>query len=511
MSQQLRDLSIEFLESRYNLSGLTPGIDPAAVTGLSLGSPAVQDQSILNTGAPVGMLKFAGPLPQLFSAKFRNVVLAQVEQPDNSTTPVVPLNTTPSSPATPTTTDPTPAAVTVQHLVSFNALVIDGNSTTNSIFVSQSGQTLTVQDPSGSRSFTGTFGNVVVHAGSSNETITIDSSVNITTLLYGGAGNDTINAYGTGKATIVSIGGGADILRGNGVNTSYWADTSDTVNASAAEISAGRVHTISAFYQPWTTNTSDPNYISLQLNGQTLREPSDLTDPVVLSNHSLWGTGPVQTDVNQGQTADCYYLSDLLSLSQQQPDKLREMAVDLGDGTYAVEFQRNGVQTYVRVDGELPGSGGGLDMARPGPTGDLWAPIMEKAYSYFRSAANSYNSLNYGWTGTAFSDLGLINTSIGTTGQTADQLYNQFSTALAAGKAITLSTNTTIVGNAPLIASHAYSLYAVTHDSSGNVVFELRNPWGYDGAGNDSNPSDGIVSLTLAQLQANLPYGSVTV
>jgi hypothetical protein len=511
MRHQLRELAIEFLESRYNLSGLTPGIDPAAVAAVTGHSMPVQDQSILNTGAPVGMLKFAGPLPQLFSAKFRNVVIAQVDQSTNNTTPPAPINSTPTPTPAPTNPNTTPATVTIQNMVSFNALVINGNSTTSSILVSQSGQTLTVQDPSGTRTFTGTFGNLIVHAGSGNQTITVDPTVNITTLLYAGPGNDTINANGAGKATIVSIGGGTDTLTGNGLNTSYWADTSDTVNASAAEISAGRVHRIAAFYQPWTTNTADPKYISLQLNGQNLPEPTDLTNPVVLNNHSLWGTGPVQTDVNQGQTADCYYLSDLLSLSQQQPDKLREMAVDLGDGTYAIEFRRNGVQSYVRVDGELPGSSYGLDMAHPGPTGDLWAPIMEKAYAYFRNAANTYSSLNYGWTGNAFNDMGLINTSIGTANQTADQLYNQYSTALAAGKAITISTNSTITGNAPLIGSHAYSLFAVTHDTNGNVIFQLRNPWGYDGAGSDSDPSDGIISLTLAQLQANLPYGSMTV
>jgi hypothetical protein len=31
----------------------------------------------------------------------------------------------------------------------------------------------------------------------------------------------------------------------------------------------------------------------------------------------------------------------------------------------------------------------------------------------------------------------------------------------------------------------------------------LHNPWGVDGAGNDSNPGDGIVTLTFAQIQAN--------
>lgn len=31
----------------------------------------------------------------------------------------------------------------------------------------------------------------------------------------------------------------------------------------------------------------------------------------------------------------------------------------------------------------------------------------------------------------------------------------------------------------------------------------LRNPWGYDGAGNDSNTADGLVTVTGAQLFAS--------
>ena len=46
-----------------------------------------------------------------------------------------------------------------------------------------------------------------------------------------------------------------------------------------------------------------------------------------------------------------------------------------------------------------------------------------------------------------------------------------------------------------------YTVMYVTCDSSGVVTsITLRNPWGYDGAGNDSNPYDGLVTVTPDQL-----------
>jgi len=463
------------------------------------------------TGIDGGALSFAGPLPQLFSARLSTVVLQQLLNQINSTNnkPTTPV-TTPAAPVAPSPSIP-PVSVTVQKLSFGSALVITGTSNNDFIVVRQSGQTLMVQDASGPRSFAGPLGNLIVHAGSGNETITIDSSVNIATLLYAGTGNSTFNALGTGQTTVVAMGGGVNTITGNGSNTSYWVDACQTLHASAAEMAAGRVHRIATFYQPWSNDPANPNYISLQLSGQNLRDPVDATTTTRLINRSLWGTGPVMSDVNQGQTADCYFLADLESLAQQQPAPLENMAVDLGDGTYAVEFQRGGTPVYVRVDGDLPSASYGLTAARPGSDGDLWAPIMEKAYAFFRTGANSYSSLNMGWTGDAFNALGVANTLLTIGRQSVDQIYTQFSAALGAGKAMTLISNSIIASGTPIIATHAYSITGVSRDSTGALSVILRNPWGVDGAGSDANPYDGLVTLTLVQLEASFQWGSVTV
>ena len=82
-----------------------------------------------------------------------------------------------------------------------------------------------------------------------------------------------------------------------------------------------------------------------------------------------------------------------------------------------MEFKRNGVTQYVRVDGDLPtwnaDGSGGLVYNHPGSTGDQWASIFEKAYAYFRTGANSYASLDTGWMAAVYTDFGIAATTVG--------------------------------------------------------------------------------------------------
>ena len=57
---------------------------------------------------------------------------------------------------------------------------------------------------------------------------------------------------------------------------------------------------------------------------------------------------------------------------------------------------------------------------------------------------------------------------------------------------------------APLIGSHAYAVAGVYLDASGNPVsIRLRNPWGYDGAGDDG-ADDGYVMINGDQALGSL-------
>ena len=385
-------------------------------------------------------------------------------------------------------------------MTSFNQLNITGTSGNDSIFVKQSGTTITVVANGNTTSYNGPFGDIVIKGGDGNDTITVDSSLHIDTLVYGGNGSDVIKDATQAKATVVSIGGGYDNLTGNGFNSSLWADATDTVNASGTESGAGQVHMVSGFW----------GGVSTDLSGQNLSDPSGTGSSVRLNNSSLWGTGPSMSDVVQGQSPDCFLLAALQTLAKTKTAALREVAVDLGDGTYAVQFKRNGVTSYVRVDGDLPAGGpyaSGLMYAHPGASGDQWVPIIEKAYAEFRTGGWSYGSLDTGYFGAVFSDLGFAYSSFGAVDPTT--LYNTISSAVNSGRGVTVGTNSGIGGGAPLIGFHTYTVTSAWKDGSGTMYVTLRNPWGFDGAGSDGNPGDGLVTMTIGQLQQNLQAGAI--
>ncbi len=412
----------------------------------------------------------------------------------------------------------TPVTVSEFNMTSFTELYIQGTNGNDHITVDQSGSTIIVTANGHVNDYTGQFGNIVVHGGAGAENITIDPNVTVDTLIYAGKQASVLKDFTQGKATIVSVGGSGDVLQGNGVNTSYWASGSDQVNASAAEIAQGGVHIINNFYQPFTTNPSSPNYVSTQLNGQSITQPTDSGATIKLTQNSLWGTGPTMNDVNQGQLADCYFLANIQALAQNQPGRLQNMAVDLGDGTYAVQFFSNGQATYVRVDASLPGNGyyavgnqGSLMYAHPGASGDIWAPIMEKAYAYFRgsngtpaSGQNTYASLNYGWSGSVFNDLGVNWTNLDL-GQNGQSLYNAVTSGLNSGHSISMYTGNNT--NSGVVADHEYSMVSAS-DQNGQISFVVRNPWGFNQGGADLG--NGLLQLSLAQLQSNFGGALIT-
>ena len=405
---------------------------------------------------------------------------------------------------------PTAASISQRTLTSFNELDVSEITSDATIFVSESGNTFTIIANGVAQQISGNFGDMMVYGGGGNATITVDSSVNIPTTVYSGNGNDVLTNDTTAQATIVTLDGGADTLTGNGVNTAFWADPRDTINASATEKANGDVHVISSMYQPYTTNAGAAGYVTAVRDGSNLIDPTSSQTSTVtrLTSSSFWGTGPVMQDINQGQASDCYFLTALQSLARFEPGKLMQMGVDLGDGTYVVQFQRGGVTSYVRVDADLPSSGpdaNGLLYAFPGASGDDWDLMFEKAYAYFRSGANSYDSLDDGFPSTVYNDFGVAD-NLYLLPSDQNSFYATASAKLAANKPVDILTNAAI-NNAPLIGSHCYTVLSVSQDSSGTVWLTIRNPWGVDGVNWDSNPNDGILVVNYSMIKANCVYG----
>jgi len=158
---------------------------------------------------------------------------------------------------------------------------------------------------------------------------------------------------------------------------------------------------------------------------------------------------------------------------------LTELAVDLGDGTYAVRFRAGGKDVYVRVDGEVPtGPYDGLGYAQPGAQGAIWAPIMEKAYAFFRRGANTYASLDAGFMGSVLMDFGIANDSA-SLNTVSDALVKTLTTALSSGHVVTMSTSATVASGVPAIASNCNPVLSMAQDARVGWLLTRRNPWAW--------------------------------
>jgi hypothetical protein len=401
----------------------------------------------------------------------------------------------------PTPPPTNPVTITPKTMTGFTQLGITGSAANDTVLVTQSGGTLTIVANGQTTNYAANYGNLVIHGGAGNDSITIDPSVNIVTLLYGDAGSDTLVNRTTARATIVDIDSSTNTVTGNGTNTSYWVNPNDVVNASALEIANTGVNRVASFYQPSIGS------VPRDLLGQNLVDPTDGGATHRLTNNSFWGTGAVANDVNQGSIGDCYFLASIASLANNTTTRFMNTGVDLGDGTYAVRFVRNGVTSFVRVDGDISNN----YYTQVGASGNMWAPIYEKAYAFYRTGASTYASLNSGNPTYALNDLGFRNSSISAKTSSATTLLNAINNAINSGNPVTAYTQG-VAGGAPVIGYHAYSVFGAYVDGSGTVMIQLRNPWGFDGAGSDSNPNDALQTLSYSAFSQNyyaLCYGTV--
>src|SRR4029079_16701818 len=120
-------------------------------------------------------------------------------------------------------------------------------------------------------------------------------------------------------------------------------------------------------------------------------------------------------------------LAGLGAIALDTPNAIRQNVVDFGDGTYGVRLG----SSFYRVDGALPAAS--LASTNPsyaglGAQGSLWAAIVEKAYAHYRTGANSYASLEGGWSVE-------VNRAFGST-NAVDRTISSFGSATALGNAM---------------------------------------------------------------------------
>ncbi|HEY1922179.1 MAG TPA: C2 family cysteine protease [Tepidisphaeraceae bacterium] len=361
------------------------------------------------------------------------------------------------------------APTTVSIATKFGSeLIITATGTNDSILVSESGLTFTITADGNTFTDAATSAGLFIYTRGGTDTVNIASSV-------------------TSSTTIETIDGAATTITSAGTAVSSWIDSTDTYTGT------GTVHRVATFAGGVSKAT-----------GASLANPTDAGQTTTV-NASLFGSGPVIADVNQGESGDCFFMSSLAAIAAQNPNLIVQSAVDMGDGTFVVQFKTNGTPSFIRVSNAFStGPINGFSYANPGPDGSIWAMVMEKAFTYFRTGANTYASIASGWMGEVYADFGITYSNILVTPYNQTTLYNMLSADLAAGDPVTLGTPST---PPDLVGDHAYTLISVYTDSNGVQHYVVRNPWGV--SGDSLENGQGYATLTYAQMIANFNEGCV--
>lgn len=203
----------------------------------------------------------------------------------------------------------------------------------------------------------------------------------------------------------------------------------------------------------------------------------------------------------QGQAGSCYWLSPMNAIDEQSEWALKQIIVNNTDGTNSVIFRRDpNNPVAVKQDYII-----GLSYCTPDPsTHETYASLGEKAYAYFRYGLNTYASINSGWPGSSFTDLGFPNAALTPSdSKTATAVM----ATLVKDYAAVICTNPSIAAGVHLIDSHAYEIVSVQVDpATGLVMWTLRNPWGNQ----DPWSSSGINVIADADIRRNTSAISVT-
>jgi WXG100 family type VII secretion target len=227
-------------------------------------------------------------------------------------------------------------------------------------------------------------------------------------------------------------------------------------------------------------------------------------------------------DVSQGQLGDCFLMASLAAIAQSNPDMIRNMIKDNGDGSYTVTFKINvggvhslAAQRYeddmkargldfilarqnmyslyspdtfitkeIRVTPDFPANANGQPInAKYGDSAggkpEMWVPLIEKAYAQMMGG---YDEMNGGQPWVAMRN---ITGKRSMTFQPEDIKMDELADYHAKGNAIVVHTPNhetyasmwaKATGKFDMVPNHAY--YVTNVDKAAGTV-TLRNPWGW--------------------------------
>jgi hypothetical protein len=411
-----------------------------------------------------------------------------------------------------------------------SAWTIDGTDGADAIRVRQSGDTVSVTR-NGSTTRRNDVSQLVVNGRGGNDVIAADGSVAVPLVLHGGGGNDALTggagddrlygetgsdtlAGGAGDDVLVTLGGSSDRdrLSGNSGRDNFWADGS-SVDRITDATSDDWTHAVGSFanYQFMRAGAVvSRTTASVRLAGQ------ELPDPVAkgrvtwknFSGEPLFApSGPSEHDVDQNAANDCYFLATVAAVARTAPQRITSRVADLGDGTYAVNFTRDGRDVYVRVDGDLPvTASGALQNAGLGRSGSIWVPILEKAWAFFRRGEGSYGSIDLGRAGEVFAALGVAEVHFSSNPdsfRSSGGMLSAIDGFLKKGAAVSYWTLRDVPAGSQLWGAHVMTVVRVVRNSRGVPTgMVVRDPYKTDGRRCVDGSNDGYVTVSASHAAA---------
>ena len=255
------------------------------------------------------------------------------------------------------------------------------------------------------------------------------------------------------------------------------------------------------------------NFLSAASAGANTEDPMVMTRDAHkvkyrVAHGVLFKQGISANDIKQGMAGDCYFLASLAALAKGNPAAIRDAITVKEDGSYLVRFYRPAADgtmepVYIPVDKELPRDRWGSARYASGQRGELWVPLMEKAFAKFKG---SYEAIgNGGWPSETMSTLTGQPAKMGGTDELSPtEMFATMKNTLAAGRLVCASTG----GGAKyrksgLVTAHAYSVLGVS-ERNGVKYVTLRNPWGFKEPGQPDG-GDGVFKLTLSKFLQLFP------
>jgi hypothetical protein len=206
-------------------------------------------------------------------------------------------------------------------------------------------------------------------------------------------------------------------------------------------------------------------------------------------------------DVKQGSLGYCDLLGGMAAVSRANPDYIRKLIKDNGDGTYDVTlyiknnaWDSKGSPKTVTVDSKFPSSDKGLSAkyARSvdkGPNGpELWTMLIEKAWAVHKGTYSGIEGGNVNDDGKFSGAIALLtNLKEGyyTPSSIGDKpLAQMIADALSQKKPVACDSKNldkeppdlkAAADKAGVVGNHAYAPKSV---DLGSLTIELQNPWG---------------------------------